>query len=90
MLHIHLLPGQYLGGPSGTVGRVPPPDAVDSDRWLTVRLSPWLWPAELDLMVQFAGMALRHRWSDWNREPSTSTSRRHVSVWRKRTVTTSR
>ena len=29
------------------------------------------------------GMTLRERWSDWNREPFTSDSRRHVSVWEK-------
>jgi len=28
-------------------------------------------------------MTLRHRWSDWNREPFTTDSRKHVSVWEK-------
>ena len=28
-------------------------------------------------------MTLRERWSDWNREPFTSESRHHVSVWEK-------
>ncbi|HKY13851.1 MAG TPA: hypothetical protein VJM33_02930 [Microthrixaceae bacterium] len=42
-----------------------------------------VWPSELDLMARLAGMALRDRWSDWNREPFTSTSRSHISVWRK-------
>jgi hypothetical protein len=28
-------------------------------------------------------MTLRERWSGWNREPFTSDSRKHVSVWRK-------
>jgi SAM-dependent methyltransferase len=40
-------------------------------------------PAELDLMARIAGMQLRERWSDWNREPFTSESRKHVSVWEK-------
>ena len=40
-----------------------------------------VWPSELDLMARLAGMALRDRWSDWNREPFTSTSRSHISVW---------
>ena len=40
-------------------------------------------PAELDLMAQLAGMRLRERWSDWNREPFTSESTKHVSVWEK-------
>src|SRR3954454_18955749 len=41
----------------------------------------YVWPAELDLMAQLAGMRLRHRWSGWRREPFTSESRAHVSVW---------
>ena len=41
----------------------------------------YVWPSELDLMAQLAGMRLRDRWSDWNREPFTSESRKHVSVW---------
>ena len=41
----------------------------------------YVWPAELDLMAQLAGMTLRERWSGWNREPFTSDSRQHVSVW---------
>jgi SAM-dependent methyltransferase len=43
----------------------------------------YVWPSELDLMAQLAGMTLRERWSDWNREPFTSESRSHVSVWEK-------
>lgn len=43
----------------------------------------YAWPAELDLMAQLAGMSLRERWSGWNREPFTSDSREHVSVWQK-------
>jgi hypothetical protein len=43
----------------------------------------YTWPAELDLMAQLAGMRLRERWGDWSREPFTSTSRKHVSVWEK-------
>ena len=42
-----------------------------------------VWPSELDLMAQLAGMALRDRWSDWNREPFSSASRSHISVWQK-------
>jgi SAM-dependent methyltransferase len=41
----------------------------------------YVWPAELDLMAQLAGMRLRERWAGWNREPFMSESRRHVSVW---------
>jgi SAM-dependent methyltransferase len=43
----------------------------------------YVWPAELDLMARIAGMALRERWSGWKREPFTSESTKHVSVWEK-------
>ena len=43
----------------------------------------FVWPAELDLMAKIAGMTLRERWSTWAREPFTSESRSHVSVWEK-------
>jgi SAM-dependent methyltransferase len=43
----------------------------------------YVWPAELDLMAELAGMRLRDRWAGWGREPFTSESRRHVSVWEK-------
>ncbi len=41
----------------------------------------YAWPSELDLMAELAGMRLRERWSGWKREPFTSESRKHVSVW---------
>jgi SAM-dependent methyltransferase len=43
----------------------------------------YVWPSELDLMAELAGMKLRERWSGWRREPFTSDSRQHVSVWEK-------
>jgi SAM-dependent methyltransferase len=43
----------------------------------------YVWPAELDLMAELAGMRLRERWGDWNGEPFTGDSRKHVSVWGK-------
>jgi SAM-dependent methyltransferase len=43
----------------------------------------YVWPTELDLMARLAGMTLRERWSDWNREPFTGDSRSHISVWQK-------
>jgi SAM-dependent methyltransferase len=43
----------------------------------------YVWPSELDLMAHLAGMSLRERSGDWNREPFTSESRKHVSVWEK-------
>jgi SAM-dependent methyltransferase len=43
----------------------------------------YVWPAELDLMAELAGLRLRDRWGGWRREPFTSDSRSHVSVWEK-------
>jgi len=43
----------------------------------------YVWPAELDLMAQLAGMRQRDRWEGWTRQPFTSESRQHVSVWEK-------
>ena len=43
----------------------------------------YVWPSELDLMARLAGMMLRERWSGWKREPFTSASTKHVSVWEK-------
>jgi SAM-dependent methyltransferase len=45
----------------------------------------YVWPAELDLMAQLAGLRLRERWDGWTREPFTSESRQHVSIWEKPT-----
>jgi SAM-dependent methyltransferase len=50
-----------------------------------VRLFPivmrYAWPSELDLMARIAGLRLRDRWGGWEREPFTSASTRHVSVY---------
>ena len=43
----------------------------------------YVWPSELDLMAQLAGMALRERWGGWKREPFASDCTKHVSVWEK-------
>jgi SAM-dependent methyltransferase len=43
----------------------------------------YVWPSELDLMARLAGMTLRERWAGWRREPFTSDSTNHVSVWQK-------
>ncbi|MDP8911617.1 MAG: SAM-dependent methyltransferase, partial [Actinomycetota bacterium] len=47
----------------------------------------YAWPSELDLMARLAGMSLRERWSGWQREPFTSDSRKHVSVWERSAAT---
>jgi SAM-dependent methyltransferase len=43
----------------------------------------YVWPAELDLMAELAGMSFRERWGDWRRGPFTSESDSHVSVYEK-------
>jgi SAM-dependent methyltransferase len=43
----------------------------------------YVWPAELDLMARIAGLRRRERWGGWRREPFTSDSALHVSVWEK-------
>lgn len=46
----------------------------------------YVWPSELDLMARLAGLSLRDRWAGWSREPFTTDSRSHVSVWEKPTA----
>jgi SAM-dependent methyltransferase len=50
-----------------------------------VRMTPlpmrYAWPAEIDLMAQLAGLALRERWSDWDRSPFGGSSTKHISVY---------
>jgi SAM-dependent methyltransferase len=41
----------------------------------------YVWPAELDLMAELAGLRPVDRWADWTRTPFTADSRAHVSVW---------
>ena len=41
----------------------------------------YVWPSELDLMAELAGMRPRERWGNWRREPLTAESRSHVSIW---------
>jgi SAM-dependent methyltransferase len=43
----------------------------------------YVWPAELDLMAELAGLRLRERWEGWTRTPFTNESTRHVSIWQK-------
>jgi SAM-dependent methyltransferase len=50
-----------------------------------VRLFPirirYAWPSELDLMARLAGLALRVRWGGWQRQPFSSASSAHISVY---------
>jgi SAM-dependent methyltransferase len=41
----------------------------------------YVWPAELDLMAQLAGLVPEHRWSDWSGAAFTNESSKHVSTW---------
>ena len=41
----------------------------------------YAYPSELDLMARLAGLWLRDRWGGWRREPFTSESNFHVSVY---------
>jgi SAM-dependent methyltransferase len=45
----------------------------------------YVWPAELDLMAELAGLRPRERWAGWTREPFTGESHQHVSVWQQPT-----
>ncbi|MFD6417053.1 class I SAM-dependent DNA methyltransferase [Streptomyces sp. NPDC060194] len=56
----------------------------DSGREATLFRSPhrYIWPAELDLMAQLAGLTLASRHADWTGTPFTADSRSHVSVYR--------
>jgi hypothetical protein len=50
-----------------------------------IQLNPivtrYAWPSEMDLMARIAGLKLKERWGGWNREPFTSTSSKHISVY---------
>jgi SAM-dependent methyltransferase len=46
----------------------------------------YVWPAELDLMAELAGMSLRERWGGWGRQPFTAESDQHISVWERPTA----
>ena len=72
----------------GTGSDLPPPP--DPRRQGRAHLDPV--PLRVALGVrpdgQLAGMILRERWGGWKREPFTSESRKHVSVWEKPTPST--
>jgi len=45
----------------------------------------YVWPSELDLIAELAGMKPHQRWSGWKREAFTSDSLSLVAVWQKPT-----
>jgi len=50
-----------------------------------VRLYPvevrYVWPAEMDLMAELAGLRLRQRWGSWERDAFRATSERQIAVY---------
>lgn len=52
----------------------------DGVRMFPVRIR-YAWPSELDLMARLAGLRLRDRWGGWQRQPFSSSSNTHVSVY---------
>ena len=50
-----------------------------------ISLSPvvqrYAWPSELDLMARLAGLRLKQRWGNWEKEPFNSSSDAHISVY---------
>ena len=41
----------------------------------------YVWPSELDLMAELAGLRLEAAWADWHRRPFTSESSNRVAVY---------
>ena len=56
-------------------------EITQSGVWLHPVPMRYAWPSEMDLMARVAGLALRQRWSGWDRAPFTAASRSHVSVY---------
>ena len=54
--------------------------STEGTRFYPVKLR-YVWPSELDLMAQIAGLSLRHRWGSWSREAFTRESKKHISVY---------
>ena len=44
----------------------------------------YIWPSEFDLMAQLAGLELKQRWGSWVKDPFTSQSSKHISVYGKK------
>lgn len=72
------LTGQAPGGHGSS------PLGPSDRRRATVGRTPhrYIWPAELDLMAQLAGLELESRHGDWAGSPFTADSGSHVSVYR--------
>lgn len=58
---------------------------IDGDRARTGSAAfRYVWPSELDLMAELAGMELEQRCADWQGSPFTGESPSHVSIWQRR------
>jgi SAM-dependent methyltransferase len=53
----------------------------DGALWARPISTRYCWPSEMDLMARLAGLELSARWGGWNREPFTSQSAQHISVY---------
>ena len=62
-------------------------DIVDGQGRYHTSTYRYVWPAELDLMAELAGMQLQERWAGWRREPFTHESELHVFVWERQGAT---
>ncbi len=51
-------------------------------RFYPVRLR-YIWPSEMDLMAQLAGLTLAERWGDWDKRPFTRDSTKLISLFRR-------
>lgn len=56
---------------------------IDGQVWTFSSPHRYVWPSELDLMAELAGLTLCDRWADWTLAPFTGDSRGHISVWQK-------
>jgi hypothetical protein len=65
--------------------RLPRPRRTSSSGRLVRHSAPYryVWPSELDLMAQLAGLRQRERWAGWTRAPFTSDSTEQVAVFEK-------
>jgi len=57
----------------------PATQRISSTQGLPVELR-YIWPSELDLMAQLAGLRLRDRWSGWDRAPFTGAAT-NISIY---------
>lgn len=54
--------------------------SAEGTRLYPVKLR-FAWPSEMDLMARLAGLRLEARWGSWHKEPFSSSSVKHVSVY---------